>query len=77
MNEKILAAMALSVTLAVQEIAEKTNVSLSSALLSFMESNTGRMIYDDSTKLWAEGPSSITDAFLKETKQSAKTKNLL
>ncbi|MBR0496475.1 MAG: hypothetical protein IJJ71_09910 [Treponema sp.] len=77
MNEKILAAMDLSVTLAVQEIAEKTNVSLSSALLSFMESNTGRMIYDDSTKLWAEGPSSITDTFLKETKQSAKTKNLL
>ena len=42
MNEKILAAMDLSVTLAVQEIAEKTNVSLSSALLSFMESNFGR-----------------------------------
>lgn len=70
MNEKILAAMDLSVAMAAEEISKKKNISLSSALLSLMESNTGKMIYNDSTKLWTEGPSSIADCFFEETKSS-------
>jgi hypothetical protein len=34
-------------------------------LLEFLKSNTAKMLYDDSTKLWWDGPSSIAEDFKK------------
>lgn len=31
-----------------------------------MESNTGRMVYDDSTKLWWDGPSAVVQEYKNE-----------
>ncbi len=35
-------------------------------LISFVESNTGRMVYDDSTKLWWDGPLSVAQEYKNE-----------
>lgn len=70
MNEKIKVAMDLATVLSVEEIAKQTDAPLNQTLLSLMKSRTGKMIYDDSTKLWTEGPSSIAEEFLNEQKES-------
>ena len=70
MNEKIKVAMDLATVLSVEEIAKQTYASPSQILLSLMKSRTGKMIYDDSTKLWTEGPSSIAEEFLNEQKEN-------
>lgn len=70
MNEKIKVAMDLATVLSVEEIAKQTDTPLNQTLLSLMKSRTGQMIYDDSTKLWTEGPSSIAEEFLNEQKES-------
>ena len=41
----------------------------SKVLLDFMKSNTAKMLYDDSTKLWWDGPSAIAEEFKKQAKE--------
>ncbi len=52
--------------MSVEQIAADSNNSTDNALVSFMESQTGQMLYDDSTKLWWDGPSAIVDEYNKE-----------
>ena len=37
-------------------------------LLEFMKSNTAKMLYDDSTKLWWDGPSAVVEEFKSQKK---------
>lgn len=65
-SEKITNAMDLVVTMTVSEIAEDMNISTSEALARFLKSKIGKMVYDDSTKTWWDGPSYLAEAFEKE-----------
>ena len=42
------------------------NKNIEEVLISFMESNTGRMVYDDSTKLWWDGPVAVAQEYKAE-----------
>lgn len=37
-------------------------------LLEFMKSNIAKMLYDDSTKLWWDGPSAVVEEFKSQKK---------
>ncbi len=65
-SDKILFAMDMAALMSVEQIAADSNNSTDNALVSFMESQTGQMLYDDSTKLWWDGPSAIVDEYNKE-----------
>lgn len=66
-NEKTLFAMDLTAKMAVEQIAQETNQSQEEVLLDFMKSNTAKMLYDDSTKLWWDGPSAIAEEYKKQS----------
>lgn len=65
-KEKTLFAMDLAAVMAVEELATEEKKSTDEVLLSFMESNTGKMLYDDSLKLWWDGPTVVAEEFKKE-----------
>ena len=62
-KEKTLFAMDLTAMMAVEELSKETNQPQEKVLLDFMESNTAKMLYDDSTKLWWDGPSAIAEEY--------------
>lgn len=62
-NEKTVFSMDLTALMAVEQLAKETNQSMEKVLLDFMESNTAKMLYDDSTKLWWDGPSAVAEEF--------------
>ena len=64
-NDKTLFAMDLNAMMAVEQISVEINQSQEKVLLDFMESNTAKMLYDDSTKLWWDGPSAIAEEYKK------------
>ena len=64
-NDKTLFAMDLTALMAIEQIAKETNQPLEKTLLDFMESDTAKMLYDDSTKLWWDGPSAIAEEYKK------------
>lgn len=75
-SDKILFAMDLDVRMAVEELAKDLNLPQEKVLLDFMESNTAKMIYDDSTKLWWDGPSVAAEQYKQEKKLSLSRKIL-
>ncbi|MCR5437349.1 MAG: hypothetical protein K6E97_09840 [Treponema sp.] len=62
-NEKTLFAMDLTVLMAVEQLSKETKQPLEKILLAFMESDAAKMLYDDSTKLWWDGPSATAQEF--------------
>ena len=66
MKNKNAIAMDLITKMAVEQIAREENKNIEDVLISFMESNTGRMVYDDSTKLWWDGPLSVAQEYKNE-----------
>ena len=64
-NDKTLFAMDLTALMAIEQIAKETNQPLEKTFLDFMESDTAKMLYDDSTKLWWDGPSAIAEEYKK------------
>lgn len=60
------AAMNCVASLAIQEIAERCGLGLDEATGRFLASNTARMLFDDDTKLWWDGPSAVVDDYLLE-----------
>lgn len=64
-KEKTLFAMDMSAMLTVEELSKQFDKPFEEMLLEFMKSNTAKMLYDDSTKLWWDGPSSIAEDFKK------------
>ena len=67
-NEKTLFAMDLTALMAVEELSKETNEPQEKVLLDFMDSNTAKMLYDDSTKLWWDGPSATAEEFKNQKK---------
>lgn len=64
-NDKTLFAMDLTAMMAVEQLSAEINQSQEKVLLDFMESNTAKMLYDDSTKLWWDGPSATAEEYKK------------
>ena len=60
----------LLITMVVEEIAEHTGEEPQKVLLDFLSSKTGKALYDESTKLWCNGPSYIADLYMEETGRS-------
>ena len=56
----------LLITMVVEEIAEDTGKDSKEVLVDFILSKTGKALYDQSTKLWCNGPSSIADMYKEE-----------
>lgn len=63
LSDKTLFAMDLTAKMAIEEIAQETKQNQEKVLLEFMKSKTAKMLYDDSTKLWWDGPSSVAEEF--------------
>ena len=67
-NEKTVFSMDLTALMAVEQLAKETNQPMEKVLLDFMESNTAKMLYDDSTKLWWDGTTVVAEEYKKEMK---------
>ncbi len=67
-NDKTLFAMDLTALMAVEQLSKETNQPLEKVLIDFMESNAAKMLYDDSTKLWWDGPSATAEEFKKQSR---------
>ena len=55
--------MDLTALMAVEQLSKETNQPIEKVLLDFMESNAAKMLYDDSTKPWWDGPSATAEEF--------------
>ncbi len=56
----------LLITMAVEEIAEETGRDSKDVLVDFILSKTGKALYDESTKLWCNGPSYLAEMYMEE-----------
>lgn len=59
-------AMDIVAKMAVEKISKEENKNPEDVLISFMESNTGASLYDDSTKMWWDGPAAIAEEYINE-----------
>ena len=59
-------AIDLTATLTVEEIAEECGVNPSQVLHDFVASATGQLLYDESSKLWWNGPLYIAEMYRRE-----------
>lgn len=62
-------AIDLTTTLVVEEIAEKLRIDQAKILHDFVSSETGKLLYDEASKLWWNGPSYIAEMYLEEKKR--------
>lgn len=60
------AAMNSIASMAIEELAQTEGVPVSEAAAAFLGSRTAAMLFDDGSKLWWDGPSSIVDEYLGE-----------
>ena len=65
-NDKTLFAMDLTALMAVEKIAKDSQRPQEDVLVDFMESNTAKMLYDDSNKLWWDGPDATAEEYERE-----------
>lgn len=56
----------LLITMVVEELSEDLKAEPKQILIDFMESKTGKALYDPATKLWCNGPSYIVDLYKEE-----------
>jgi hypothetical protein len=59
-------AVDLAITLVIDELSKSLNGDTSTILTNFMSSNVGKLLYDESSKLWCEGPSYIANMYKEE-----------
>lgn len=71
MENKNAIAMDLIAKMAIMQLSKETNESTDSILISFMKSNAGKMLYDDSTKLWWDGPFAVAEEYKQEKSETA------
>lgn len=69
-KEKMDYTIDILVSMIVDEIAETTGRERNEILPEFIVSKTGKALYDESTKLWCNGPSYIVDMYLEEIEKS-------
>ena len=56
--------------LVVEELADNLNLNPTTALKEFVASKTGALLYDESSKLWWNGPSYIADMYKEEIQKA-------
>lgn len=66
MTERANAAIDLLTTMVVESIAKKDGRDASDILPRFLRSRTGQMLYNESSKLWWDGPAFIEEQYRKE-----------
>ena len=54
------------VALVVEDLANVLKLDYTTILKNFVASKTGALLYDESSKLWWNGPSYIADMYIKE-----------
>jgi len=64
--------MDLNAMMAVEKIAKDMQRPQEEVLVDFMESNTAKMLYDDSNKLWWDGPDATAEEYENELAASKK-----
>ena len=65
-NEQKVFAMNIVTELLVEDIAEETGRPVEDVLLDFMQSEMAEKLYDDSLKLWWDGPDAFRERYEKE-----------
>ena len=65
-NEQKVFAMNIVAELLVEDIAEETGRPAEEVLLDFMQSKTAVSLYNDSLKLWWDGPSVVEEWYKEE-----------
>lgn len=60
----------LLIAMVVEEIAEETGKDRKDILIDFLSSKTGKILYDETTKLWWSGPSYIAEMYMQEITKS-------
>lgn len=63
-------AIDLIVTMVVDELSEEMNINPTELLPRFVCSRTGKLLYDEASKLWWSGPSDIAQMFQMEMNKS-------
>lgn len=64
----ISAAMNCVAACAIEDIAEEADLPLEKAAADFLSSQTACRLFDDSTKLWWEGPSNVVQDYWDEVR---------
>lgn len=67
LSDKTLFAMDLTALMAIEKLAQSSQKSQEDILVDFMQSNTAKMLYDDSNKLWWDGPDATAEEFERES----------
>ena len=65
-KEKKIYAMNIVTELLVEDIAKETRRPTEEVLLKFMQSEMAEKLYDDSLKLWRDGPDALRESYEKE-----------
>ena len=68
-------AVDVMVTLVVEELANDLKLDSKVLLKDFVASRTGALLYDESSKIWWNGPSYIADLYKKEIEENGKANN--
>ena len=66
-------AIVLLTVLVVKELAEKSKQDTSDVLADFLDSRTAKILFNEETKLWWDGPSSIVQMYKEELLEKDKT----
>lgn len=74
--EKENAAIDMNISMAVEELSERLHVTPEELLPDFLESETCAALYDNTTKLWWEGPTAIAELYLKEKERGTEKARL-
>lgn len=69
-------AVDVMVALVVEELADDLQCDSTILLKDFVASRTGALLYDESSKLWWNGPSYITDMYKKEIEDSKQAESV-
>ena len=67
---KTLFAMDLTILMVVEDLALETGQSTEELLLSIMASKTGSDVYNDSLKLWWDGPDAVAERYKRELEKA-------
>ncbi|MBO4266024.1 MAG: hypothetical protein J5910_02440 [Lachnospiraceae bacterium] len=71
-KEKIESAIDLLLAMVTEEVAERENREPELVLHDILASNTAKILYDEDSKLWWDGPSAVADLYIKEKQLSMK-----
>lgn len=63
-------AIDLIVMMVVDELAEELHLHPTELLPKFIRSRTGKLLYDENSKLWWSGPSDIAEMYKKEIEKT-------